>query len=135
MAKMHQTTVRFGSDLWAELEGEAAAAGVSIAQYIRDAVLGRLATSRGARGDQAFGRASPEEEVVLGEGSRRTLLPILADAAGTRSAGELESSAALWAQAEQIRARARSLRERTLMQRTATRVVKDREGRLPTRPR
>jgi hypothetical protein len=40
---MHQTTVRFGADLWRELVREADRTGVSVAQYVRDATLVRLA--------------------------------------------------------------------------------------------
>ena len=36
---MKVTTVRFGADLWALLEREAALAGVSVAQYVREAAL------------------------------------------------------------------------------------------------
>jgi hypothetical protein len=40
---MHQTTIRFGSELWSELEAAADAAGTSIAQYVREAAVMRLA--------------------------------------------------------------------------------------------
>jgi hypothetical protein len=46
---MKVTTVRFGEDLWALLEGEAAATGVSVSQYIREAALARAAFAVGAR--------------------------------------------------------------------------------------
>ena len=36
---MKVTTVRFGADLWTLLEHEAALAGVSVAQYVREAAL------------------------------------------------------------------------------------------------
>ena len=49
--KMHQTTVRFGPDLWVEIELEAERAGVSVAQYVRDAALMRVAYMRGREGD------------------------------------------------------------------------------------
>ena len=49
--KMHQTTVRFGPDLWAEIEVEAARSGVSVAQYVRDAALMRVAYTRGRDAD------------------------------------------------------------------------------------
>jgi len=54
---MHQTTVRFGPDLWRELEVEAARAGVSVAQYVRDAALMRVAYTRGREGDPHFDAA------------------------------------------------------------------------------
>ncbi len=40
---MHQTTVRFGADLWHELVREAERGGVSVAQYVREAAVARLA--------------------------------------------------------------------------------------------
>jgi hypothetical protein len=46
---MRATTIRFTPQLWAELEREATLEGVSVAQYVRDAVLFRLAYSAGAR--------------------------------------------------------------------------------------
>jgi hypothetical protein len=51
---MHQTTVRFGSELWADLAAEADALGVSVAQFIREAALARLAYSAGRRGDRGW---------------------------------------------------------------------------------
>ena len=55
--KMHQTTVRFGPDLWLELAAEAQRAGVSVAQYVRDAALMRVAYTRGREGDPHFDAA------------------------------------------------------------------------------
>lgn len=46
---MKTTTLRFGSDLWALLEHEAAEAGVSVSQYVREAALARAAFAAGAR--------------------------------------------------------------------------------------
>ena len=51
---MHQTTVRFGPDLWGELEVEARRAGVSVAQYVRDSALMRVAYTRGRAGDPHY---------------------------------------------------------------------------------
>lgn len=47
---MKVTTLRFGSDLWRLLETEAAHAGVSTSQYIREAALARAAAAAAARG-------------------------------------------------------------------------------------
>lgn len=58
---MHQTTVRFGSDLWAALEQESRAVGVSVAQYVREAALARLAYTAGRRGDPTLGAAMEAE--------------------------------------------------------------------------
>lgn len=58
MAKMSRamkiTTVRFGEDLWALLETEAARGGVSVSQYIREAALARAVAAAAARGDEPF---------------------------------------------------------------------------------
>jgi hypothetical protein len=48
---MRATTVRFSDDLWALLEQEAAAAGVSAAQFVRDATVLRIAYLMGRRGE------------------------------------------------------------------------------------
>jgi GAF domain len=48
---MRATTVRFGEDLWAMLEQESDRAGVSTAQFVREAAILRLAALAGRRGD------------------------------------------------------------------------------------
>ena len=53
-ARMRVTTVRFGRDLWQLLESEAALAGTSISQYIREASLARAAAAAAARGEDPF---------------------------------------------------------------------------------
>ena len=50
---MRATTVRFGEDLWAMLEKEAARSGLSAAQFVREATILRLAMMAGVRGDDA----------------------------------------------------------------------------------
>jgi GAF domain-containing protein len=50
---MRATTVRFGEDLWAMLEDEAARSGMSAAQFVREATILRLAMLAGLRGDPA----------------------------------------------------------------------------------
>ena len=54
---MHQTTVRFGPDLWEALEVECARLGVSAAQYVREAALARLAFTAGRLGGEDYARA------------------------------------------------------------------------------
>ncbi len=67
---MHQTTVRFAPDLWAQLEREAERAGVSAAQYVREATLARLCYSAGRRGDGPFGAPPRPAGATAGAGSR-----------------------------------------------------------------
>ena len=52
--KMHQTTVRFGGDLWEALDEECARLGVSVAQYVREAAMARLAYAAAKRGEPRF---------------------------------------------------------------------------------
>jgi hypothetical protein len=51
---MHQTTVRFSAELWTDLAAEAETLGVSVAQFIREAALARLAYNAGRRGDSGW---------------------------------------------------------------------------------
>jgi hypothetical protein len=122
---MHQTTVRFGEDLWEALEGECAHLGVSIAQYLREAALTRLVYAAGRRGDDEFELAL---ELATGTEPRAELagageLELAARpargirAAYDRAAGEGGESAALAAQGRLARHRARELRERAARRR------------------
>jgi hypothetical protein len=54
--EMRATTIRFTPELWALLQREATREGVSVAQYVRDAALFRVAYSAGVRREQ-----EPEE--------------------------------------------------------------------------
>jgi hypothetical protein len=59
---MRATTIRFPNDLWEQLEREARKQGISVAQYVRDAALYRVAFSAGAAsetGDDRAWRAPP----------------------------------------------------------------------------
>lgn len=51
---MHQTTIRFGDDLWAALEVAAEQLEISAAQFVRDAALARLAYDAGRRDGETF---------------------------------------------------------------------------------
>jgi hypothetical protein len=117
--KMHQTTVRFGSDLWAALEQECARLGVSVAQYVRESTLTRLVYASGRRGDEEFESAleqatdpEPDSEPRGSEG-----LETLAGSARSaptaheRALREGTETAALAAQGHLARQRARELRE------------------------
>ena len=108
-ARMHQTTVRFGNDLWDDLEQESARLGVSVAQYVREAALARLAYQAGQRGNSVYSEALGEAAV-----SPLGAVPPLEPALAAREAAmeNLEGSAALWNQGRLARARARELAER-----------------------
>lgn len=102
---MHQTTVRFGPDLWRDLAGEAEIAGVSVAQFVRDGALARVVYTRARRGDQDLGEAFAAVESPL---------PVPeALQARTGAASAIEAATALQAQGDQARRRARDLRERS----------------------
>src|SRR5262245_17563225 len=116
---MHQTTVRFGADLWEALERECERLGLSVAQYIREAALTRLVYAAGRRGDDEFelaldlatGRGpetAPELNEPADEPSRRS--PALD--AQVRAMDEQSQAVALAAQGQLARARARRLRAR-----------------------
>jgi len=89
---MHQTTIRFDSELWRRIDAEARRIGVSAAQYIRDATLIRLtqdmSTSAGAEARPSKASAAISAAGVIGTESQ-----------------------AVWAQARQARERARALRD------------------------
>jgi hypothetical protein len=114
-AAMKVTTVRFGPDLWRLLEGEAALAGISVSQYIREAALARASAAAAARGHGPF---------ELLAGALREVTPDTPDpAAGAEAervlaglarltAAETRSSAgALRAQGAQAQARHKQVRE------------------------
>ncbi len=67
---MHATTVRFTDDLWELLEGEAARQGVSVAQFVRDAALMRVASVMGRRGEE--GADDALERLASGALQRRS---------------------------------------------------------------
>lgn len=112
---MHQTTVRFGSDLWEALEAECARLGVSAAQYLREAALARLAYTAGRRGDPLYDEAlvavgAPQTQ---GNGAAdREVAAMGAEGASSDSHERVAESSAVNAQSEQVRARARVIRER-----------------------
>jgi hypothetical protein len=115
--KMHQTTVRFGADLWDALEREGERLGVSVAQYVREAALARLVYSSGKRGDDEFdlaleiavGETDEPARVPQPEGSLRPAAQVLSPM--ERADVEASESSALWAQARQARRQAEQVRE------------------------
>jgi predicted DNA-binding protein len=54
---MRATTIRFTPELWELMQREAEREGVSVAQYVRDAALFRVAYSAGERGEQGTSTA------------------------------------------------------------------------------
>lgn len=91
---MHQTTVRFGRDLWEVLEREAERLGVSAAQYVRDATLAKLAYAAACQNEAV---ASREAFEWAGETIRT---PGVVAPLKERVRAQLESSAALRAQGQ-----------------------------------
>ena len=102
--QMHQTTVRFGRDLWEVLEQEAERLGVSAAQYVRDATLARLAYAAACQ-DEAV--ASREAFEWAGDGP---LADGLKAPLEERMEARLDSAAALRAEGKLARDRAGRLR-------------------------
>jgi hypothetical protein len=51
---MQATLIRFGPELFSELKAEARSNGVSVAQYVREAVVARMAYTAGLRGDPSY---------------------------------------------------------------------------------
>jgi hypothetical protein len=93
---MHQTTIRFTLAIWEQVEAEARREGISAAQYVRDATVTTLAYGVGSRGrDRAL----------------ETQPPARAGAAMLGAAEARQGSAAVWAQAQLARDRARATRE------------------------
>ena len=90
----HQTTIRFGEELWLRLEEAAAHREVSVAHYVREAARDRLES-------ETFSSASAPARAVRVE----------VEEARQHSLGEAESSAALWEQGRLARERARRLRD------------------------
>src|SRR5262249_2337002 len=58
--KMHQTTVRFSSDLWANLEDASRRLGITLAQYLREAAIARLAFAAAQRHEPVYTAALDE---------------------------------------------------------------------------
>ena len=117
---MHQTTVRFAPDVWATLEEEAARLGVSVAQYIREAAVARLAYGLGRREDRGLedalrgaGSAASFAEWGQSEPSPHTRQEVALE----HSHDALSSSEALWAQGKLARERASELRKQLAVQR------------------
>jgi hypothetical protein len=117
---MHQTTVRFGPDLWEALEHECGRLGVSAAQYVREAAVGRLAYTAGRTGavrayEQALVAAGamplePRARAITEDADPALRLVETVQAAATATA--LDTSA-VGAQGRLARARSREIRQQS----------------------
>jgi hypothetical protein len=111
---MHQTTVRFGPDLWERLEAECARLGMSAAQYLREAALARLSYSAGQRGDKVYERALEGAGVALGHATTPTDEGSAERRASAAMSEQRRLAAAVSAQGKRARSRARDLRAQTV---------------------
>jgi hypothetical protein len=119
--KMHQTTVRFGPDLWQALEQECERLGISAAQFLREAALARLMYTAGKRGDMQLDTAleladgfeesaAPNRQSLRDEEMTAVPAELAFELVRDWSRLENDESAALWAQGRQARRRAQELR-------------------------
>jgi hypothetical protein len=124
--KMHQTTVRFGPDLWQAMERECARLGVSAAQYLREAALARLAYTGGRAGFPAYELALTSAAAGELPASVTSPYPEPADSSpGSAAWGASETmteSRAVVAQSRQARAQAREVRRHSAEVRSVERV-------------
>jgi hypothetical protein len=107
---MHQTTIRFGSDLWRALSLAAEEQGTSVAQYVREAAVARMAQGSRSGGSPEAATAGAADT----DRRRSAERPHDADrgaAARSASRDQVEGSRAVWAQGQQARAQARAVRE------------------------
>jgi hypothetical protein len=111
---MKVTTVRFGADLWALLEREAALAGVSVSQYVREAALARAAFSAGTRAGAPSELLASWSQATLSsssqaeqEGSTERLIAALTRSQSRR---QRDDAAALRAESRQARRKAGEIR-------------------------
>jgi uncharacterized membrane protein YcjF (UPF0283 family) len=114
LSTMHQTTVRFGTGLWADLEREAQLEGISVAQFVRESAIARLALIESRRQEH------PRERDAGGR---------ISDAARQEARAIVTESSAVWSQSRQARERSAQLREQAGELRRARHVAA-----LPSRP-
>jgi hypothetical protein len=105
---MKVTTVRFSQDLWDVVSMEAAMAGVSASEFIREAALARAAAAAGARGDMPFtsfsSAATEIQRASGGDGAQRAEIQNALAQLSRAMAGSIRSDAeALRAQSHQAR--------------------------------
>src|SRR4051812_37788442 len=142
--RMHQTTVRFGPDLWEALEAECSRLGISAAQYVREASVARLAYTAGRTAGSEYEAAlvvanaiePPLTSVALSHGawpldSRSAAAPEpvgTATSVRSRATESIEGSSeqrlastALGAQSELVLRRAKEIRDQSRRLRAAGR--------------
>jgi|1186.fasta_scaffold629614_2 hypothetical protein len=110
---MHQTTVRFGPDLWEALEAECAEIGVSIAQYLREAAVARMSYTAGRRKQPAYADALVAAGAVPPTAGMRLeyeLAGLQAESAARLASEHGLDALAVTRQGEQVRTRAREVR-------------------------
>jgi hypothetical protein len=117
---MHQTTLRFSADLWRGIERHAGAAGMSAAQYVREAVLARVVYDGASAGEAPFTHPAAPVELPPAEAPAELTSADVhlmgSDPRGAHSEAELAGrqrggeSAAVWQQSRQARQRAQELR-------------------------
>ncbi|HEX4734022.1 MAG TPA: hypothetical protein VH247_06375 [Thermoleophilaceae bacterium] len=125
---MHQTTLRFGPDLWEALEQECALLGVSVAQFVRESALARLAYTAGRRRDVDYaetfagagagvvaraGAAVVDRADAAGSEQKLSTARTYPDAtqAQLEASEQFEAAAAVAAQSRLVWRRSRDLRE------------------------
>jgi hypothetical protein len=129
--KMHQTTVRFGPDLWEALEEECARLGVSAAQYVRESALARLAFTAGRTGaGAAYETALVAAGAVPLEAADGDVAPAdtapaatVLEAALATAVSTAHDTSAVGAQGRLARSRAREIRRRSQELRAAHRAA------------
>jgi hypothetical protein len=104
--RMHQTTVRFGPDLWEALEQECRRLGVSAAHYLREAALARLAYTAGRHREPDYEEAFETAGVATGKRETR-------EEALETAAEQALAATALSAQSQLALRRAREVREQS----------------------
>jgi hypothetical protein len=102
--KMQPTLIRFGPELFEELKAEAAASGVSVAQYVREAVVARMAYTAGLRGEPGYGLGADGPH----DGVREAASSVRSEAAQVR-----EESRAVRAESRQAQIKTRDLQYRS----------------------
>jgi hypothetical protein len=111
---MKVTTVRFSQDLWETVSHEAAIAGVSASQFVREAALARAAAAAGARGELPFAtfsvaRAAVEAASPLAPANAAEIQAALSALARAMASDIRSDSEALRGKSEQTRRQSRRI--------------------------